>query len=148
MCVHVLQVYITVFADGPTRVLRFADVQNVGAEEAQQSILDLAARLKQVEARRTSTSFQGCLDEPPLAKPSNAAKHALIKRATSTMFSCHLEGCILMPFCPRAGGGGAVAGQCTLQRPARRHGRPPAGPVRPSPVLRSRPTTGKCGRGG
>ena len=37
------------FADGPTRVLRFADVQNVGAEEAQQSILDLAARLKQVE---------------------------------------------------------------------------------------------------
>lgn len=35
------------FADGPTRVLRFADVQNVGAEEAQQSILDLAARLKQ-----------------------------------------------------------------------------------------------------
>ena len=44
-----MQVYITVFADGPTRVLRFADVQNVGAEEAQQSILDLAARLKQVE---------------------------------------------------------------------------------------------------
>ncbi|BDA48868.1 probable vacuolar protein sorting-associated protein 13A at C-terminar half [Coccomyxa sp. Obi] len=43
------KVYITVFADGPTRVLRFADVQNVGAEEAQQSILDLAARLKQVE---------------------------------------------------------------------------------------------------
>ena len=43
------QVYITVFADGPTRVLRFADVQNVGAEEAQQSILDLAARLKQVQ---------------------------------------------------------------------------------------------------
>lgn len=40
--------YITVFADGPTRVLRFADVQNVGAEEAEQSILDLAARLKQV----------------------------------------------------------------------------------------------------
>lgn len=58
MCLHVLQVYITVFADGPTRVLRFADVQNVGAEEAQQSILDLAARLKQVEARRTYTSFQ------------------------------------------------------------------------------------------
>ena len=43
------QVYITVFADGPTRVLRFADAQNVGAEEAEQSVLDLAARLKQVE---------------------------------------------------------------------------------------------------
>ena len=43
------QVYITVFADGPTRVLRFADAQNLGAEEAEQSVLDLAARLKQVE---------------------------------------------------------------------------------------------------
>jgi hypothetical protein len=43
------KVYVTVFADGPTRVLRFADVQNAGVEEAEQSVLDLAARLKQVE---------------------------------------------------------------------------------------------------
>lgn len=62
-----LQVYITVFADGPTRVLRFADVQNVGAEEAQQSILDLAARLKQVEGEKHYTHHSNCsglIDDP------------------------------------------------------------------------------------
>jgi hypothetical protein len=53
------QVYVTVFADGPTRVLRFADVQDQGAEEAEQSILDLAARLRQVEEQlwRINASF-------------------------------------------------------------------------------------------
>lgn len=55
------QVYVTVFADGPTRVLRFADVQDAGAEEAEQSILDLAARLRQVEEQlwRINASFSG-----------------------------------------------------------------------------------------
>ena len=42
------QVYVTVFADGPTRVLRFSDDKNVSSLEAQNIILDLAARLKQV----------------------------------------------------------------------------------------------------
>ena len=53
------QVYVTVFADGPTRVLRFADVLDQGAEEAEQSILDLAARLRQVEEQlwRVNASF-------------------------------------------------------------------------------------------
>ena len=51
--------YVTVFADGPTRVLRFADVLDQGAEEAEQSILDLAARLRQVEEQlwRVNASF-------------------------------------------------------------------------------------------
>ena len=40
--------YVTVFADGPTRVLRFSDDKNVSSLEAQNIILDLAARLKQV----------------------------------------------------------------------------------------------------
>ena len=50
---------MTVFADGPTRVLRFADVLDQGAEEAEQSILDLAARLRQVEEQlwRVNASF-------------------------------------------------------------------------------------------
>ncbi len=64
----VLQVYITVFADGPTRVLRFADVQNVGAEEAQQSILDLAARLKQVEEEEHNTLSHPFRDPQPPAE--------------------------------------------------------------------------------
>lgn len=41
-------VYVSVFADGPTRVLRFSDDKNVSSLEAQNIILDLAARLKQV----------------------------------------------------------------------------------------------------
>lgn len=44
----VLQVYVSVYADGPTRVLRFADAKSTALLEAEQSILDLAARLKQV----------------------------------------------------------------------------------------------------
>lgn len=42
------QVYVTVYADGPTRVLRFSDDKNVSSLEQQHVILDLAARLKQV----------------------------------------------------------------------------------------------------
>lgn len=42
-----LQVYVSVYADGPTRVLRFADEKSTALLEDQQSILDLAARLKQ-----------------------------------------------------------------------------------------------------
>lgn len=41
--------YVTVYADGPTRVLRFSDDRNVSSLEAQDVILDLAARLKQVQ---------------------------------------------------------------------------------------------------
>ena len=52
-CAHltlvlVMQVYVSVYADGPTRVLRFADAKSTALLEAEQSILDLAARLKQV----------------------------------------------------------------------------------------------------
>ena len=43
-----MQVYVTVYADGPTRVLRFSDEPSTITVEAEQSILDLAARLKQV----------------------------------------------------------------------------------------------------
>ena len=43
-----VQVYVSVYADGPTRVLRFADEKSTALLEAEQSILDLAARLKQV----------------------------------------------------------------------------------------------------
>ena len=43
-----LQVYVTVFADGPTRVLRFSDDPTNVNVDTEQSILDLAARLKQV----------------------------------------------------------------------------------------------------
>ena len=48
LATSLLQVYVTVFADGPTRVLRFSDDKNVSSLEAQNIILDLAARLKQV----------------------------------------------------------------------------------------------------
>lgn len=44
----VMQVYVTVFADGPTRVLRFSDDPSTVNVDTEQSILDLAARLKQV----------------------------------------------------------------------------------------------------
>lgn len=43
-----LQVYVMVYADGPTRVLCFSDEPTTHMVEAEQSILDLAARLKQV----------------------------------------------------------------------------------------------------
>jgi hypothetical protein len=46
-----LQVYVTVYSDGPTRVLRLSDEPNVTSSEAEQSVLDLAARLKQVRCR-------------------------------------------------------------------------------------------------
>ena len=45
---NLVQVYVTVYADGPTRVLRFSDEKNVSSLEQQHVILDLAARLKQV----------------------------------------------------------------------------------------------------
>ena len=48
---HGVQVYVTVYSDGPTRVLRFSDEPNITSSQAEQSILDLAARLKQVRAR-------------------------------------------------------------------------------------------------
>jgi len=35
-------------ADGPTRVLRLSDVRSRAEADSEQSILDLAARLKQV----------------------------------------------------------------------------------------------------
>ena len=56
--VLMLQVYVSVYADGPTRVLRFADAKSTALLEAEQSILDLAARLKQV---RLSTPLEQSL---------------------------------------------------------------------------------------
>lgn len=47
-CRHAATTNPAVFADGPTRVLRFSDDKNVSSLEAQNIILDLAARLKQV----------------------------------------------------------------------------------------------------
>lgn len=43
------KVHATVFADGPTRVLRFSDDKNVSSTEHKHVVLDLAFRLKQVE---------------------------------------------------------------------------------------------------
>lgn len=43
------KVYATVYADGPTRVLRFSDGNNVSSSEHQHVVLDLAFRLKQIE---------------------------------------------------------------------------------------------------
>ena len=39
--------YVTVYSDGPTRVLRFSDEPNISSSQAEQTILDLAARLTQ-----------------------------------------------------------------------------------------------------
>lgn len=39
---------MTVYSDGPTRVLRLSDEPNITSTEAEQSVLDLAARLRQV----------------------------------------------------------------------------------------------------
>ncbi|KAK9815754.1 hypothetical protein WJX72_009012 [[Myrmecia] bisecta] len=44
------KVYVSVYADGPTRVLRLANSPSVALQETEESILDLAARIKQVEA--------------------------------------------------------------------------------------------------
>lgn len=52
-------VYATVYADGPTRVLRFSDDKNVSSLEAQDVVLDLAARLKQVCGRVHSRAARG-----------------------------------------------------------------------------------------
>ena len=49
---------MTVYADGPTRVLRFADERSVAFLESEQSIIDLAARLNQVCACVTCVSHQ------------------------------------------------------------------------------------------
>jgi hypothetical protein len=43
------KVYATVYADGPTRVLRFSDGKNLSSSEHQHVVLDLAFRLKQIE---------------------------------------------------------------------------------------------------
>ena len=51
-----LQVYVSVYADGPTRVLRFADEKSTALLEAELSILDLAARLKQVSCSLLASS--------------------------------------------------------------------------------------------
>jgi hypothetical protein len=52
-------VYVTVYADGPTRVLSFSDDKNVSSLEQQHAVLDLAARLKQVttQLREINTHF-------------------------------------------------------------------------------------------
>ena len=63
----VLQVYVSVYADGPTRVLRFADAKSTALLEAEQSILDLAARLKQVRASTALT---------PVHRTANADLHS------------------------------------------------------------------------
>ncbi len=56
---------MTVYADGPTRVLRFSDDRNLRSQEARNQIRDLAARLKQVRPRRCIPI--GCLCQKHLA---------------------------------------------------------------------------------
>ena len=50
------KVFVTVYADGPTRVLRFSDERTVSSLEHQHIILDLAARLKQIEEQLRSVN--------------------------------------------------------------------------------------------
>ena len=52
------KVYVTVYADGPTRVLRFSDEKNISSLEQQHVVLDLAARLKQVEGQLRAVNGQ------------------------------------------------------------------------------------------
>ena len=44
---HHMQVYVTVYADGPTRVLQFSDEPTLANSGYDLSIVDLAARTKQ-----------------------------------------------------------------------------------------------------
>lgn len=53
---YAVQVYVIVFADGPTRVLRFASVQDCGTDEGEHCILDLAVRLR-YKLRPSSGAF-------------------------------------------------------------------------------------------
>jgi hypothetical protein len=60
-----------VYADGPTRVLRFSDDKNMSSLEAQNVILDLAARLKQVRCCvqcAVCCTVQCCWHALPLTK--------------------------------------------------------------------------------
>ena len=52
------KVYATVYADGPTRVLRFSDDKNVSSSEHQHVVLDLAYRLKQIEYQMRDVNAQ------------------------------------------------------------------------------------------
>ena len=56
-----MQVYVMVYADGPTRVLCFSDEPSAQLVEAEQSVLDLAARLKQVGVSSQQQSLPGLL---------------------------------------------------------------------------------------
>lgn len=49
---------MTVYADGPTRVLRFSDEKNVSSTEHRHVVLDLAFRLKQVEHQLRDVNSQ------------------------------------------------------------------------------------------
>ena len=46
-----MQVYVTVYADGPTRVLQFSDEPTLANSGYDLSIVDLAARTKQARVR-------------------------------------------------------------------------------------------------
>ena len=52
------KVYATVYADGPTRVLRFSDDRNVLSSEHKHVVLDLAYRLKQIEYQMRDVNGQ------------------------------------------------------------------------------------------
>lgn len=52
------KVHATVYADGPTRVLRFSDDKNVSSTEHKHVVLDLAFRLKQIENQLRDVNSQ------------------------------------------------------------------------------------------
>ena len=52
------KVYVSVYADGPTRVLRFSDDKSVFSTDQKRDILDLAYRLKQIENELTDVNRQ------------------------------------------------------------------------------------------
>ncbi len=98
---------MTVFADGPTRVLRFADVLDQGAEEAEQSILDLAARLRQVEEQlwRVNASFSAlhgasgacadpCFDQTQCRSAYTNLCYTALQEQMQIMYGVLLQQCI------------------------------------------------------
>ena len=56
-----LQVFVMVYADGPTRVLCFSDEPTGQFVEAEQSVLDLSARLRQAMHHYWSSACLTCL---------------------------------------------------------------------------------------
>lgn len=147
-----VQVYVTVFADGPTRVLQFSDEPNVANADADLSIIDLAARLKQASRlptaeqvadgscyKRAGSAAQSSCHSSLLSLRWYHFQHICIWRRVPASEQCTVNSewlqCDLHPqplafqcgTCDRAGGGRAARRQhelCQAAWPRRAHARP------------------------